>query len=228
MRLRCLIFSLVLFLFAGSSCMTPKKMDKRISQHYGNTVPGKGRKSDFINFKFENSIPENEVSSSEKTKSKMLPLLFYWKWETAKTATLNTMMPMSSFTSSFIAELNAKGLKEKLNGATIDITIKENPANFHLKYEGWLVYLILAYVKKEKFYMDPAIEQFSIAYTVNHPSGQKKNGNLSVRNINLEKAPRFFQSFRNMLSEYLAACDNNIKLMGKELATKLIAEVTTE
>jgi hypothetical protein len=214
------------FLFTASSCMvSTKKIDKRIGQYYGNTVPTKGRKSDFINFKFENTISDSEISSTEKTKGKVVPALFYWKWDMARTATLNTMMPMSNFTSSFITEVNAKGLKEKINGASIDIIVKENPSDFHLRYQGWLVYLLLAYVKKEKFYVDPALEQFSIAYTVNYTSGQKKSGELSVRNINKEKAPRFFQSFKAMVAEYLAASDANIKLMAKELAGKLIAEV---
>lgn len=223
-----LIVAISFLLFSTTSCLTPKKMDKKIGRYYGNVVPTKSRKSDFINFKFENSIPDADVSSTEKTKNKILPLLFYWKWDVAKTSTVNTMMPMSNFTSSFIAEANAKGLKEKLKGATINITVNENPADFHLRQQGWLVYLVLAYVGKEKLYVDPKEENFSIAYTVDHVSGEKRSGRLSVKNINLEKAPRFFQSFKAMLAEYFAACDANIKLMAKELAGKLIEEVAAE
>lgn len=218
----------VIFLFTASSCITPRKLDKKIGQYYGNTIPAKGKKSDFINFHFENSIPESRLSSSAKTRNKVVPALFYWKWDLAKTATLNTMMPMSNFTSSFVSEANAKKLKEKLNGATIDITIKNNPGDFHVRDQGWLVYLVLAYVAKDKFYVDPVHEQFSVAYTVNYPSGEKKSGNLSAENINLKKTPRFFQSFKGMVSEYLTACDTNIKFMAKDLAGQLYAALVNE
>lgn len=219
---------LVFFLFTASSCITPRKLDKKISGYYGNTIPDKGRKSDFINFHYENSIPDTRLSSSAKTRNKVVPALFYWKWDLAQTATLNSMMPMSNFTSSFVTEANARKLKEKLNGATIDITIKTNPGDFHVRDQGWLVYLVLAYIGKDKFYIDPVHEQFSVGYTVNYPSGEKKSGNLSAENINMKKSPRFFQSFKGMVSEYLAACDANIKLMAKDLAGQLYAELLKE
>ena len=222
---RLVIFVSVLFSFTATSCLSPRKMDQRISRYYGNTIPAKGRKSDFINFKFANTIPEADISATKKTKNKTLPLLFYWKWDIAKTSTINTMMPMSNFTSSFITEANAKGLKEKLKGGTVDIVINDNPASFHLREQGWMVYLILGYIGKEKFYIDPASENLSVAYTVSYPSGETKTGALSVRNINLEKSPRFFQGIKGMLNEYLAASDANIKTMAKELAGKLVAEI---
>ena len=222
---RLVIFVSVLFSFIGSSCLSPRKMDQRIAKYYGNTIPAKGRKSDYINFKFTNTIPDADISGTEKTKSKMLPLLFYWKWDITKTSIINTMMPMSNFTSSFITEANAKGLKEKLKGGTVEITINNNPSSFNLRDEGWMVYLILGYIGKDKFYIDPLNENLSVAYTVSYPSGESKTGNLSVRNINLEKSPRFFQSIKGMLNEYLAASDANIKLMAKELAGKLVTEI---
>jgi len=218
----------VIFLFIASSCITPRKLDKKIGEHYGNTIPDKGRKSDFINFRFENSIPESKLSSSAKTRNKVVPALFYWKWDLAQTATLNSMMPMSNFTSSFVTEANAQKLKEKLDGAVIDITITTNPGDFHLRDQGWLVYLLVAYIGKDKFYVDPVYTQFSVSYTVNYPSGEKKSGNLSTENINMKKTPRFFQSFKGMVSEYLTACDANIKLMAKDLAGQLYTELVKE
>ena len=222
------VLALALLLFTASSCITPRKLDKKIGEYYGNTVPAKGRKSDFINFQFENTIPETRPSSSAKTRNKVVPALFYWKWDLAQTATLNSMMPVSNFTSSFVTEANAKKLKEKLNGATIDITIKTNPGDFHVRDQGWLVYLLVAYVGKDKFYVDPVHAQFSVAYTVNYPSGEKKSGSLSTENINMKKTPRFFQSFKGMVSEYLTACDANIKIMAKDLAAQLYTELVKE
>jgi hypothetical protein len=223
-----LFYTGILFLVTASSCLTGKKMDKRIGQHYGNTIPTKGKKSDFVNFKFENTIPDNDISHSAKTKNKIVPALFYWEWDIAKTATLNTMMPMSNFTTSFVTELNAKKLKEKINGATIDIIVKVNPGDFHLRDQGWLVYLVLAYVSKDKFFVDPVNEYFSIDYIINRVSGEKKSGQLTVKNLNREKAPRFFQTFKGMVSEYLTACDANMKIMAKELADKLVVEVLAD
>lgn len=215
-------------IFSFFSCMNARRIDRTISKYYGNTIPTKVRSTDYISFKVENSIAADRVSESAKTKNKLLPLLVFWKWDIAHTATINTMMPVANFTNEFIAQTNKSKLKEKLGDATIEVVVKDSPANFHVRDQGWIVYFLLYYVGGSKFYADPVNELLSIKYTVKYASGQTKTGELSTQNTNKQKAPKFFQSFKGMVAEYLTTSDANMKLMAKDLANKMIAEIVAE
>lgn len=225
------LLSFMAFLFAVltfTSCSTAKRVDKGIKKYYAHTIPEKVKSNDYISFNVENSLPANEISETKKTKNKLLPLLFYWKWREENSSVINNMMPVQYFTSSFIAAANSKKIKDKLNGGTITLTIKENPANFTYVIDGWMVFLLLAYVGREKVAIEPKTTSFSVNYAIIYPSGQTKQGVLTTANINRDKAPRYFQNVKGFTREYLASCDNNIKAMAKDLVTDLSSQLATE
>jgi hypothetical protein len=219
-------FFACIIVFSLVSCSTAKMMDKGIASYYGNTIP-KPRKNDFINFSVATRMADDKVSVNKRTKNKLIPALFYWKLDKEHTMDINQLMPLNNFASAFMAQVNAKKLKEKLNGATVDIVLKNNPANFHVINQEWYVWLILVYFGESKFYIDAVYEDFSVDYTINYPSGNKKTGNLIVKNLNRAKAPRLFQALKNMIPEYMAASDANMKIMAKDLANKFVAETET-
>lgn len=215
-----------IFSFTFTSCSTSKRVDKGIKKYYANTIPEKVKNNDYISFTVENTLPANEISQTRKTKNKLIPALFYWKWRTENTSVINNMMPIQYFTSSFITAANSRKLKEKLKGGIVNLTIKDNPANFVYVIDGWMVFLVLAYVGGEKVAIEPSNNNFSVNYTISYPSGQTKQGTLTTANINREKAPRYFQNVKGFTREYLASCDNNIKAMAKDLVTDLLAQVS--
>lgn len=155
----------------------------------------------------------------------MLPALLYWKWTIQTSSTLNVMLPMNVFTSSFVDQANAKKLQDKLKGGNIEITLRSNPANFHLNQNGWLVFLLVYYVSQERIYVEPGNPDFSIDYSITGGSGQAKKGTITVANSNKEKQPRLFQSLKAALSEYLALSDTRMKEMAKDIVNKLVAEL---
>jgi hypothetical protein len=214
------------FSITFTSCSTSKRVDKGIKKYYANTIPEKVKNNDYINFTVENTLPGNEISQTRKTKNKLIPALFYWKWRTENTSTINNMMPVPYFTSSFITAANSRKLKDKLNGGTVTLTIRENPANFVYVIDGWMVFLLLAYVGGEKVAIEPMASNFSVNYSISYPSGETKKGVLTTANINRDKAPRYFQNVKGFTREYLASCDNNIKVMAKDLVTDLLAQIS--
>jgi len=75
-------------LFTLSGCLTSKRIDGWISEKYAVPVQ-KQRKNDYLAVKMQNATPDNTVSTTKKEKTKVLPLLFYWRFDYAMNSTLN-------------------------------------------------------------------------------------------------------------------------------------------
>ncbi|HTF30793.1 MAG TPA: hypothetical protein VK625_18190 [Flavitalea sp.] len=218
--------ALALIMIAGmTGCITARKVDKWVGRHYAQTVPTKFKTADYITFKIENSLPADRVSETKKTNGQVIPALLYWKWKHETTSVLNVMLPAGNFTNSFIAQANAKKIKEILNGGSLVVTIKSNPADFRFHEDGWLVFVLVYYIAKEKIYVEPVNSDLSFDYTLTKPTGETKTGSINIANPNIEKQPRLFQSLKGAVKEYLDASDSHIKNMSKELVDKLIVEI---
>ncbi|HTE26474.1 hypothetical protein [Flavitalea sp.] len=208
-----------------TGCITARKVDKWVGRHYAENVPTKFKTADYITFKIENSLPADKVSETKKTNGQVIPALLYWKWKHETTSALNVMLPIGNFTNSFISQANAKKLKEILNGGNLVVTIKSNPADFRFHEDGWLVFVLVYYIAKEKIYVEPVNSSLSFDYTLTQPSGEIKTGTIDIANPNIEKQPRLFQSLKGAVTEYLDASDVRIKSMSKELVDKLIVDI---
>lgn len=220
-----LAFTAVTFLL---SCNVSKQVDKWVDKHYGGTVPTKIKSTDYLSFTVKDGVGTGKVSNTRKTSSQMIPALFYWQWKQENSSTLNVMLPMNSFVKSFLAEANAKHLQEKLNGGRLTITVGENPGDFRLQNRGWMVYLILGYVSSSKIYVEPSNFSYAISYSFVSATGETRAGTVSVTNPNKERVPRFFQSVKGAIGEYLTLSDSNVSSMAKELADKMIIELAAD
>ena len=130
---RNLLVSAIL-LMTFSSCLTPKKIDSWIGSHYqdGFTPQIKNNRS-YITVKATDKIPnDGNVSTTEKGQSSMLPLLFYFQWKYTHVSTLNEAIPLNNLGASILAYGNSKGLQQKLNGQTLELTVKSVPHIFSL------------------------------------------------------------------------------------------------
>jgi hypothetical protein len=217
---------LVVFLLVGfSSCLTPRKMDKRIDSHYGSTVPAKVKSNDFITIKTDGMTRSDKVSTTQKGKSKLLPAVVYWQWQYSTVSTLNPFIPAGQFSADVLPYANAKGLRQKLNGQKVELTIESAPAVFSLMEKGHLVYLLVYYIGWEYIYIDPNKTDLVVSYRVLNGDTETKKGVINITNRDQPIALKMFQSTKKMTWRYLDQYSNNIKAMSKELIDKLIVEL---
>jgi hypothetical protein len=205
--------------------MGPNKMNKWIGKHYGETVPVSHPHSDYISFVVKDSIPPDQVAVTEKTHQSFVPALFYWQWNHTMLSTVNFGVHMNNFSTEFISYANDKGLKNKLNGNTLQLTITANPVNYTFTQKGHLIFLLLYYISSESLYIMPDKNRVSFSYKVMNGANEVKTGSVSIANMNREVALAFFQSSKKMTWKYLEESDNNIKLMSRELVDKLMTEL---
>ena len=210
-----------------TGCLTPRVADKWINKKYEGAIPKKQRNSDYITVKMPalSEVNSDILSRSEKKHMKMIPALFYWKWDYGTISTLNQNVPASYFNSTLITYANTKRLRQKLNGQTIEFTINKLPSVFILTDKGWMVYMVLFYFGKESIFVEPVKEDVTVSYRILKDGTETKNGTITLTDRNQAQYKKMFRSVRKTFWNYLDEYNNNEQAMGKELVDRLIMEL---
>lgn len=218
---------IIIFAFAVSlvSCSFPKKMDKWIGEQYGETVTSNKPKANYFTIASPLITADTKTSNSVKHPTKVLPLFFYWQFNYKVSSTLNPKVPMNSFVSSFTSYANSKGLKQKLNGQKLELTIDKIPTTFSFNDDLRDINLLLAQIHWEKIYLLPESVDMAITYKLTKDNGEIKNGVINIADPNTVKQKRYFKRVKTATLEYLAQYDDNIKLMAKTAVDKMLAEL---
>jgi hypothetical protein len=217
-----LLFSM--FAFAG--CLGPRKIDKWVARHYSDEpIEAPRHKPEQI--AFVSKLPETGPAPSltEKQRSHMLPLLFYWQYDYTWSCTLNPDLPVNNFMNA-VANNAGHGLKQKLNGNHLELTIQQLPHGFTMEDKGWLVYAILFDFGKEVISVEPQPTDMVVSYRLlNSNNEELKTGTVTVVDPNKTKRLKWFHSLKKTTWQYLEQYDANIVSMSKELVAKLTAEL---
>ena len=212
---------IILFSTLQTGCITARKMDKYVSNQYGEVINTKKIKSDYLSITSplitDNPTPSN---SSMKTK-KMLPLILYWRMDYRTTCTLNPKIPINQFSAALATYANSKGLKKKLNGAMLELTVNKVPLSFSFNDD----FSFLLLVSWEKVYLLPEKNEMALSYKITNNGSDVKEGTIAVADPNQIKGTRYFQSVRNATREYLTQYDENMKTMAKSVVDQLLSEL---
>lgn len=219
-----LTVNLLFLIILLTGCLTPRKMDKWVNIHYEGREQIKPKSNDSISFQQDKS--DEKTSETEKIKSSLLPLLFYWQWKHITHTSLNRNLTTSAFSNSFISVANTKGIKAKIGDNKLVIRFDNNPTDFTFHENGSLIYLVLAYIGWESILIQPKQEQIGISYLLTDKNGiEIKKGNILIQNPNKEQRFKKFQSLKKLTWSYFDNCEANLKLISRELADKLLAEL---
>jgi hypothetical protein len=214
------IFIAVLF----SSCVFPKRMDRDIAK-FESSFTTKLKTSDYIILK-TSGFPKNDTPSvSEKGPKKLLPLLVYWHSEETIITSLNPYIGLVNMNSTILQYANKKGLREKLNGQKIELTVDKMPTMFTLVDKYYLIFLGLYYVDWQKVYITPHKQDLIINYRILNGATEAKKGTITVDDPLQPRSLKFLQATRKMTWGYLEEYDNIIKDMSKQFVDKLLLEI---
>lgn len=225
MRISKLETIVVLFLVVATmttGCISEKKMNKYVVNHYGETISAKKIKSDYITVTSSLITDDPVPSVSTKKTKKVLPFLLYLRIYYQTSCTLNPKIPINQFTSTLATYANSKGLKQKLNGGKLELNITKVPLSFSFN-DDYQYFLLVSW---EKIYLLPQNQEMALSYKIfNNSGGEVKSGNLFVPDPNKIKGTRYFQSVRSATAEYLQQYDENIKTMARHTVDELLKEL---
>jgi hypothetical protein len=208
------------------SCLGPKKIDKWVSKHYdGNTPPEPKKKADFITI--SSSVPSTgeRLSTTEKKTSHILPLLFYWQFDYRNTCTINPQVPVNNFRSAVLSYAANKGLKQKLNGQRIELSIEKIPNIFAIDDKGHVIWIIYAF-GWDVLTIVPENSDMIVSYRViKDGDTETKKGTITIHNTDKGLSLKMYQSLKKRTWQYLEQYDASISSMGKMVVDKIAAEL---
>ena len=218
-----------LTVFYISGCLTPKKMNKWTSEHYSeinNTNTKTKAKPDYLSITSPLVLPDQPVSTTEKTSKNLLPLLFYWKCDYYLTCVLNPKVPVSLCSAAIKTYAGSKGLRQKLNNASIQLSIDSVPNTFALFERDHLVWVILYAFSWYEQAFTPQHKDLVVAYKVtDNGRAVIKNGTITIPDENKNLNVKYLHSVRKTENDFLDQYDENIKVMSRKAVDELMHEL---
>jgi hypothetical protein len=149
----------------------------------------------------------------------------YWHWDYSTVSTLNPSVFINNLNAAMVPYANSKGLKQKLAGQKLELSVVKAPASFELTEKGNLIFILVYYFGWEHIYIEPQKQDLVIAYRLLKDGTELKKGELEIANRDQPISLRMFQSPKKMTWRYLDQYNTNVRTMGKELVDKLLTEV---
>jgi len=207
------------------SCFTPKRVDKWVATQYEGALTKQPKKAnDYLAITSKMEQGDGKISVTTGKTSHFLPLLFYWQWDYTKTCVLNPKIPIDNFTNTVITYAARKGLKQKLNGNRIELSIDKLPNAFAIDYYGHVIWVIYA-IKWDKLTIQAEKQPMVISYKVMQGDKDVKTGIITVADPNTDEVQHMFQSTKKRTWAYLERYDDNIATMSKQVVDKLMTEL---
>src|ERR1035437_8863451 len=120
-----LIFLLILTLLL-TGCISIKKYNGFVYQKIKSYSQKQTNKSNnFMQITTDSLVDFDTVSTSKKIKSLFIPAILYWQWENTIRCDLNPSFSINILRSSVESYADSVNLKEKLNGQTLELSIRK-------------------------------------------------------------------------------------------------------
>jgi hypothetical protein len=215
-----------LFAIPLTSCLGPHKINKWVDRHYQEEAPPEPARRKNEQITVISKIPDMglPLSKTEKNTSHLLPLVFYWQYDYKNTCTLNPAIAVKNFTATVISYAG-KGLKQKLNGNHLELTVEQVPRVFAVDDKGHLIWVIIYAFGWDILTVQPVPNDLVVSYRLLDGSNQElKKGTISIPDYDKGLTLKMFQSLRKMTWQYLTQYDDNIIAMSKKFVDKLVNE----
>ena len=200
-------------------------MDAFISEQYNNEIPRVNKRRQPAEIVYSSTLPSTPTDiSTTESQTKILPLIVYWNIEERKTCSLNSGIATADFENT-INKIANKGLKQKLNGEKLELTVEKAPANFALVDKTHAIWLLIYAIHWEKVYIEPQATDLVVSYKLSKNDSTIKTGLITIKNTQQNRNLRFFQSWKSAVSENLSDYDNNVAAMTKQFADQLIQQL---
>jgi hypothetical protein len=225
----CLPLFCICVLIVSSGCLGPKKINKWVAAHYNENSPPPAKPAkanESITITSPLVTTGSKLSETRKKTSHLLPLLFYWQWDYKNTCVLNNRIPVNNFISGFNSYASKKGLRQKLHGQSLQLSVDEVPNTFAIDDKGHMIWVIVTTIGWEMLTVEPERTDLVVSYKLTQPNGETpKTGTIIITDKDKGIALKMFQSLRKKTGQYLENYDANITVMSKAVVDKLLTEL---
>ena len=217
-----LVLAALVFL---SACISPRKTDKWVANHYGSVPAPVKKKNELVAVQSTVASMGSVLSESRRKSASLLPLLVYWKWNYVNACKLNPQMALNGFTTT-VNSYAARVLKPKLSNQSIVLTVEKIPSAFDLDDTGHYIFLGIYGFGWETVTLVPQEHALQVSYQVmNADQSIAKTGTVTMP-ISIEPVKaKLYQSVKKKMELYLEQYDAAMIQMGRKLIDKLATEL---
>ena len=214
-------FFIGLTIIVLSGCTSTNKFTRFVNERYPNQSQlSYEYKSDFLNVNTNDIAEQDSFCETERIKGIIVPAIFYWYWNNTVSCSVNPKFSACKMAYYLKTDAEAMGLKEKLNGSKINISIKTLPASFRYINKGHLIIALVAYTMIYKEGISPEQQNMIIEYEIikNDSVIQKKTIEIFDKN---EFIKQTHMSRKNLTWQYIDEYENNLKMLSKDAILKI-------
>jgi hypothetical protein len=216
------IIVVIIFVLTLTSCTTTRRLNKLVYQYHIENPVGEIKEPKWL----ENSSKTIETfSTSEKVKSRFIPAIFYWKWDTKIYTEINKDIILNRFVNYLSSKSDSLSFSEKLNEQKLKIDNLEAPNKFTYSQDGKLLDFILLYSLTDSLTIKPYESPYRLKYSIiDTETNTVKKVEVEVESrlpamTNESKSKKIF--IQRYLEEYYKnqdkAFEELIKKMGKDI-----------
>jgi len=210
-----------------TGCMTSKKLDGMIREHYNNEFPKLNNRTNTSSIQVKSSIADtgNLHSRSTQHTEKFLPLLLYWRSHYVLSSRINGRIPYTLIANSAQQQARNRKLEEKLAGRYLELTVNQLPQAFSLRYEEQAIFLLISSITWAKIYFLPTKNQLQVSYRLLNGNDVLKSGTVTLEDPNKLVPVNQYKSINSAVDDYLTMYDSYMKELGKQLVDKLAEQL---
>ena len=204
-----------------SSCVSPTKVDKHVSNYYNNQLPKQEKRKQTNVIVTSPLVKDSTILSTTVRKtSKVIPLILYISYNFRYTISLNPAIGSIYFQK--IANQQYAKWPQKQEGEELVITINEMPVGFAVatKSQTYLLFVTIY-----KWFVDPDKKDFLVNYKLKKNGTIQKEGNVKIKNSAIKEAIPYGRSLKRTIAENLSGYQTAITNMAKECMEKIFEEL---
>ncbi len=222
----CRVVSIMLmssFLIFG--CVTPAKINQWVTNYYeqNETMGIKNSKSLIVVKSASPLTSSDNIATTEKDKSSLLPLLFYYQWNQSDFCSVNEYVPLQIFNANILSYANKMGLQKKLTGKKLELTISNIPHLFYYTDKGWMFWLIF-HVGQSNVSVTPTIKPVNVKYRVLQGTTSIQSGVITLTSSD-SSYHSHAQSAEKMTIKYLNQYDQSISKLSSDCVDSLLTRL---
>ncbi len=206
-----------------TSCINSRKIDKTVADELG-SIPALKTALKPANVTVQTSIQQPDtayLSSTTKTRNKVLPLILYIGFHEQYTTKLHPQIGLNQLSNSIYQYAKSKPVAERLAGRQLLIEVDTMPLAFSFNMKGAL-YLLMFTI--QRVYREPVYSHLIIRYTLSGGGQPTQTGQLSFDDPNRQMTDGFFQTLQMSMREYLDNYGQQMKKLGPVVMNKILSE----
>ncbi len=215
-------FFLLISLFM-TGCVSPAKINSWVTSYYeqNETLGIKNSKNVIVVKSSTPATSDDNMASTEKDKSSMLPLVFYYTWKQGDFCAVNEYVPLQIFNANMLSFANKKGLQKKLTGKKLELTISNIPHLFYYNEKGWMFWLIF-HVGQSDISISPTIKPINVKYRLLQGTTALQSGDISLVSSDSTFRDKSSHSAQKTTAKYLNQYDLSIKKLSEDCVDSLL------